>query len=121
MKAEKAPRHLKPATRAWWEHVVATYELDQHHVRLLTLAGEAWDRCAQARAILDKKGLTFEDRWGAPKPRPEAAIERDSRIGFSRLLRELDLDLEAPKAEAKRPPALRAITGGRAAAVVRER
>jgi hypothetical protein len=63
---------------------------------LLTLAGESWDRGQQAREIVDRDGMTFDDRFGQPKPRPEIAIERDSRIGFARLLRELALDIDAP-------------------------
>ena len=70
------------------------YALEPHHERLLTLAGEAWDRCEQAREALDEYGLVFLDRHGGVKPRPEVAIERDSRIAFARLLRELDLDDE---------------------------
>jgi P27 family predicted phage terminase small subunit len=92
----KAPRHLQPATRRWWASVVSEYELDPHHVRLLTLAGEAWDRGQQAREALAVNGLTFTDRHGAPRARPEVAIERDSRIAFARLLRELGLDVQPP-------------------------
>ena len=102
----KAPSHLAPATRAWWLDVVTTWELDAHHVRLLTLACEAYDRAVEARQLIDKKGMTFRDRFGQPKPRPEVAIERDSRTAFARLLRELDLDVEGPRDQA-RPPTLR--------------
>jgi len=102
----KAPAHLSPATGAWWLGVVTSWELDEHHVRLLTLAAESYDRAVQAREILDSKGLTFKDRFGQPKPRPEVAIERDSRIAFARLLRELDLDVEPP-ADGGRPPLLK--------------
>ena len=42
----------------------------------------------------------------APRSRPEIAIERDSRVAFARLIRELDLDTNSP-AESSRPPALR--------------
>lgn len=101
----KAPRHLKPATRRWWQSVVDDYTLEPHHVRLLTLAAEAWDRCQQAREVLDRDGLTYTDRFGQPCSRPEVAIERDSRVAFARLLRELALDIEAP-AEESRPPRL---------------
>ena len=101
----QAPAHLESATAAWWLSVVTTWELDEHHVRLLTLASEAFDRAVAARKIIARRGLTFKDRWGQPKPRPEVAIERDARIAFARLLRELDLDVDPPP-EGRRPPPL---------------
>jgi phage terminase small subunit len=106
MKPTAAPPHLRPKTRQWFDSVLADFALEQHHVRLLTLAGEAWDRAQQAREALAEHGLTYADRYGCPHPRPEVAIERDSRTAFARLLRELDLDVEAP-AQAARGPSLR--------------
>jgi phage terminase small subunit len=100
----KPPRHLKAATRRWWASVVEDFVLEEHHLRLLTLAGEAWDRCAQARAILNREGLTYTDRFNNVKARPEVAIERDSRLAFAKLLRELALDVAAP--EDSRPPVI---------------
>jgi phage terminase small subunit len=100
----RPPSHLRPETRRWFEHVTDGFALEQHHTRLLTLAGEAWDRCVQAREALDKLGLTVEDRFGFPMPRPEIAVERDSRLAFCRIIRELDLDTEATPSP--RPPAL---------------
>jgi phage terminase small subunit len=102
----KPPSHLRPATREWFANVVGDYDLEEHHLRLLTLAGEAWDRGQQAREVLDRDGLTYLDRFGAPRVRPEVSIERDSRIAFARLLREMSLDVETPP-EPSRPPALR--------------
>ena len=81
------------------------YELDDHHVHLLTLAAEALDRAHEARVALKREGLTFTDRFGSPKIRPEAAVERDSRLSFARLLRELGLDA-AGDPEAPRLPGL---------------
>jgi phage terminase small subunit len=102
----RAPAHLRPTTREWWGDVVAEFDLEDHHLKLLTLAAEAWDRACQAREIIDRDGLTYTDRFEQPKARPEVGIERDSRIGFARLLRELDLDVDGPS-EASRPPGLR--------------
>jgi len=99
------PPHLKPATKKWYIHVTENYELEQHHIRLLTLAAQAWDQAEAARVALAKHGLTYEDRFGCPHPRPEVAIERDARTGFARLIRELDLDIASPPSAA-RPPAL---------------
>ena len=99
------PAHLKPATKTWWRSVVADYELEEHHLRLLTAAAEAWDRLTQAREALRRHGMVYADRFGSPKARPEVAIERDSRIAFARLLRELALNVEAPNSS--QPPRIR--------------
>jgi phage terminase small subunit len=73
---------------------VADYQLEEHHLRLLTLAAEAWDRAQMARATILEHGAFFHDRHGSPRPHPALAVERDSRIAFARLVRELDLDGE---------------------------
>lgn len=104
MQKRRAPTHLQPATRKWWLEVVEEFELEKHHIRLLTLAAEAWDRCTQAREALAASGLTFVDRFGQPHARPEVTIERDSRVAVARLTRELGLDLFQP--DESRPPRL---------------
>ena len=62
----------------------AEFELEEHHLKLLTAACESWDRCQQARRRLKKHGLTYADRFGQPRARPEVGIERDNRIAFAR-------------------------------------
>jgi phage terminase small subunit len=76
--------------QAWWTSVAAEFELDRHRLHLLEAACGAWDRMEQARQAVAVHGLTFEGKDG-PRPRPEVAIERDARIAFARLLRDLDL------------------------------
>jgi phage terminase small subunit len=98
----RAPRHLKAATGRWWLSVASSYVMEAHHLRLLTLAAEAWDRCTQAREALSKHGLVYLDRFDQPRARPEIAIERDNRLAFARLIRELALDVSSP--EESRPP-----------------
>jgi phage terminase small subunit len=71
--------------------VLAGYVLEEHHVRILTLAGEAWDRCAEARERIAKDGLTVDGRE-AMKTHPCVAIERDARAAFARLVAQLGLD-----------------------------
>lgn len=100
------PKHLRADTSAWFKQVCTEYDLESHHVRLLTKACEAWDRSEDAREALAKLGMTYEDRFGAPRARPEIAIERDSRLAFARLVRELGIDVAEPAEP--RPPALRA-------------
>jgi len=101
----KAPAHLRPETRKWWLSVVSLWELEEHHVHLLTNAAEALDRIAEARSAIAADGAYFVDRFGARKPHPALATERDNRALFARLLRELDLDGSAAP-EPPRPPLL---------------
>jgi phage terminase small subunit len=82
---------------------VGEFVLESHHLHLLVLACEALDRAAQAREAIAEHGPVFVDRYGQPRARPEVQIERDSRIAFARLLRELALDVEGPS-ESPRPP-----------------
>ena len=58
----RAPSHLTDATKAWYASVCRDYALEGHHLRLLQLAAEAWDRCQQAREILARDGITSRGR-----------------------------------------------------------
>lgn len=100
------PKHLSNEAKQWWRTVVVDYDLEPHHLRLLRAACEAWDRMQQARqALLDHGDLTFRKANGDLATHPAVAIERDARIGFARLVRELDLDTGAPS-DGARPPAI---------------
>lgn len=103
--AQKPPDHLRQATKKWFSVVVAEFDLEQHHLMLLTRCSEAWDRGEEAREALALHGLTYTDRFGSPRARREVAIERDCRTSVARLIREKDLDCGTP-ADPKRPPAL---------------
>jgi P27 family predicted phage terminase small subunit len=107
----KPPEHLMPTTRAWWRDVAENYVLEPHHMKLLQLAGESWDRGQQARELLLKDGITFRDDRGNVRAHPAVAIEKDARIGYARLIRELDLDVEAPRSERIGPSPLRSNRG----------
>lgn len=96
------PEYLRPETAAWFRGVCRDFVLEPHHLRLLALAAENWDRGQAAREIIAEKGLTFPDRFGAPKARPEVKIATDCAVVFARILRELALDIEPPP-EARLP------------------
>jgi phage terminase small subunit len=93
--------------REWWRSCLEAYVLEDHHLRLLQLAAESWDRCQEARIILARDGVVFTDDRGNVRAHPAVSIERDARLAFARLLRELDLDVELPSEPRARPPALR--------------
>lgn len=92
----KAPSHLSAAMKRWYASVVGEYALEPHHLRLLELACESYDRCEQARRTISREGPTFVDRFGQPRAHPATKVEHDSALRFGRLLRELDLDAEPP-------------------------
>ena len=112
---EAPPSHLEPATQAWWRWVVTTYRLEEHHLKLLVLACEAFDRSVAARQAIGEHGLTYNNRHGEPRPRPEITVERDARLAFARLLREIDLDADPPSSE-KQIPSLTRYRRGHSAA-----
>jgi P27 family predicted phage terminase small subunit len=107
------PSHLSSSAQQWWRTVVDRYRLEEHHLRLLQLACEAWDRSQQAREQIEEEGLTVPGREGGMRPHPAVAIERDSRLAVARLIRELDLDTEPPIAERVGPPGLLSNRGRR--------
>jgi phage terminase small subunit len=74
--------------------VMADFSLEAHHERLLTLACEALDRAVEAREALADHGTYYRDRFDQPRAHPAVAVERDARLAFARLVRELDLDGE---------------------------
>ena len=98
----KAPSYLATETQEWFAAVISDFELETHHVRLLTLACESWDECQAARAAISEHGQTYVDRYGQPRERPEVGIARQSRTIFARLVRELGLDIESK--DTPRPP-----------------
>jgi len=98
----KPPKHLSREAAAWWRTTCAAYDLDEHHLKLLRLACETWDRAQAAREALATHGTIYTDRFGQPRARPELGIERDSRVAFARLVRELGFDDETP--DTPRPP-----------------
>lgn len=98
-------RHLRPATAAWVKAMRGTFSFESPHERLLILAAEAWDRGVEARERIAADGAYAADRFGQIKAHPALAVERDSRLSFARLVRELGLEDDEPGA-APRPPAI---------------
>ena len=107
-KPPRPPKHLSASTRRWWSDVVANFEMEEHHLKILTGAGELWDRAQEAGATVKREGAFYVNRFGEPRVHPAVTVQRDALVGFSRMVRELGLD-SAPAPEAPRPPR----TGGR--------
>ncbi len=102
----RPPKHLQKSTAKWFKSVVDEWDLGDHHIRILTLAAEAWDQVQLCRQVIAADGMTFLYRFGQPKERPEVGILHNSRLAFARLVRELDLDFDGGS-DTGRPPAIR--------------
>ena len=101
------PDHLSADAAAWWREVLRDYSLEPHHVRLLQLACEAWDRARQAQAELTAHGaLTFRDEDGnlyvngrkfSSEPTPSSIAADRNRRHIATLNRAEQLQLERLK------------------------
>lgn len=103
MEKRAIPKHITNSTRKWVKSVLLDYQIEDSEFNLLILAAETLDRANAARAVVDKLGLTCNNRYGEIRTRPEVTIERDCKDLYRRLLRELNLS-ETP--EESRPPRL---------------
>ncbi len=61
---------------------------------MLQAACESWDSMQKARREIAKSGLVFKDRFGQLRAVPQVRIEKDAKITFCRIVRELRLDEE---------------------------
>lgn len=95
------------AARRLWRSTVTSYATEDHHLTLLEQACVCVDRLVQARRAIEQHGLLVKDRFGALRPNPAVAIERDCRIALARLLRELALSDDVDLDSSIRPPRLR--------------
>lgn len=97
-----APAYLLTSSKRFFDEIVDGYDLEPHHIRILTLACQSLDRAAEARAEIKKSGAYFTDRFNVRKPVEAIKVERSAQLAFARLLRELGLDIE--QVEAHRTP-----------------
>lgn len=87
-----APSHLADESQAWYAKVSTTFDLTPSQLLLLQSAAENWDRSQAARKVLAESGMSFQDRHGNWKARPEVQIARDCQGLFLRIMRSLGLD-----------------------------
>jgi len=71
--------------------------IDTHDFRRLDLAAHCLDRIEQCREMIESEGVFIKDRFQRQKEHPAVKCERDQKVIFCRIIRELNLDIEAPK------------------------
>jgi hypothetical protein len=90
--SDSSKTRLSRKARAFQSKVEKTYTLEAHHKLLLQSACGCLDRIDSARSEVAKAGEYYVDRWGQPREHPGLKVERDQKILFARLMRELCLD-----------------------------
>lgn len=105
LKTLKAPAHLSKEAAGIWKKLSDEYDIqDAGGLEILRAGLEAFDRAQAARVLIEKVGLVIKDRFGAVKPNPLIACERDARSAYLQALKQLQLDLEPLNANVGRPP-----------------
>jgi len=84
------PGHLDTKTKKWFRQVCEEYRMEGHHIKLLTLAAEAWDRAVMAEGAIRKYGVLYVED-GKPRANPAIKIKVEAEAAFARLIRQLDL------------------------------
>jgi P27 family predicted phage terminase small subunit len=91
----KPPKHLSRAAKSLFRALQAEYGIeDAAGLDLLSDYCEFYDRREQARSIIRQEGAVIKDRFEQSVPHPATRIERDSSAAMTRILRQLNLDLE---------------------------
>lgn len=76
----KTPPGLMVSRKLWREITEQYVDFEHHHLRLLQLICETWDKVVEAREVLKKEGSFFVDRYSQPKEHPAADSERKNKV-----------------------------------------
>jgi len=97
----KYPKDLKKTGRAFWKRVLTEYQLEEaHDLQRLQMAARCLDDIDDAEKKIETDGMFVTDRYGQIKEHSAGKVQRENRIIFCRIIRELALDLS----EDTRPP-----------------
>jgi len=84
--------------------ILAEFDIsDRPGLEILDRAIESFCRMREAEAILDREGLTIENRFGETKEHPALNTERKARSQFLLAIKQLNLDVLAPNHKIGRP------------------
>jgi phage terminase small subunit len=88
----KAPSHLSPAAKDFWNTTAENHDLDHNELIILTMAAEAIDHADAARKIVARDGLIITGPRGSKQVHPAARLARQEDAAFLKLVRQLKLN-----------------------------
>jgi P27 family predicted phage terminase small subunit len=87
------PADLGEAGLELWARIAGEFSLAPHALSVLEGGCRMADRAQQARAIIDREGLTTLDNRKNIKQHPAVEIERQSLAALQRALKTIGVDL----------------------------
>jgi hypothetical protein len=103
MKRMVTPKHLGNEGALFWREMASEHDITTTaRVAVLTRAAECVDRLAEARADIEKNGLTVVTAAG-PRANPATKLEREARDGFLRAMHALRIGADE-RGSAQRGP-----------------
>ena len=72
------PAHLRADSQKWFQEVVGTFQLEEHHVKLLIGACEALDVAEAAREAIAADGAYIRNRFNEVRKHPALGVQRDA-------------------------------------------
>lgn len=93
---QKPPKDIDKDAVRKWRLIVDNWELDESGLLILEEALRSDMRLRQARAILDREGITVTTGPGMIRKHPAAEIEKEARSGFLQAWRMLNLGIDPP-------------------------
>ena len=94
---------LSETSQQFYDKLAGEYDFESHQFELLRLACEALDRASQAEEVINREGITYDDRFGTPRTRPEVRVKVEAENAFRMLIKQLNLD-EDESRPVGRPP-----------------
>jgi len=77
---------------------------ESHDFTRLDLLAHTFDQILECQNTIESEGIFIKDRFNQPKENCALKSQRDLKVVFCRILRELNLDIEGMKES--RPPSL---------------
>lgn len=91
MKRPDPPEHFSPEAKALYRSLADERRLwaRPSDLALLRNCIEQFERAEECRLKIASEGLSIEDRFKQPKPNPAVIAERQARLAYAKLQRDL--------------------------------
>ena len=86
------PKTLSASSSSLWTAIVGDFEFCESELAILQAGLEARDRYLEAKGLIDRDGITIQDRFGTKIIHPAFRVESRMRDSFLSSMRMLKLN-----------------------------